>query len=393
MTAEQLDRSILGALLAVAVAFAACTPSAAQPGFSDTLTSTTAPPTGSSSTSNVTTTTSVAPTTTTLRPLDPTTFETVAGINTIGEFSGLTSRGLARWEQSVPGIEDMRITSTADDAEQSALWLPPEGDGDQPLIVILHSWSSNYVQHAGIPYAMWAQENGWAVIAPDFRGINDDADAVGSELAVQDVIDAIDYATSQEGVDPNRVYAVGYSGGGMMALLLAGRHPEKVTAVAAWGGPYDLVDFYRQSRAAGRRYANDLTRACGGDPTSAGPARRECRRRSPMHYLDAAREQAVPVFIGQGIGDSLLSPSQGARAFNQLADPEDRFTDEELEQIGRRSVPEHLAGAIQTETFFGEGDPAPVLARQSASVWLVFFQANHEMVYQAAMRFFASDPR
>jgi len=334
-----------------------------------------------------------ATTTTTLPPLDPPTFESVATINTIREFTGYTSRGLARWEQSVPGIEDIRITSTADGAEQPALWVAPKGDRDRPLLVILHSWSAPYDQHAGIPYAMWAQENGWAVIAPHFRGVNNHPDAIGSELAVQDVVDAIDYATSQDGVDPDRVYAVGYSGGGMMSLLLAGRHPDKVTAVAAWGPPNDLVDFYRQSRAAGRHYAGDLWRACGGDPRTAGPAQEECLRRSPMTYLDAARANGVPVFIGQGIYDSFLSPAQGATAFNQLADPEDRLTTEEVDEIGRRRLPEHLSGSITTETFFAEGDPEPVFARQSGAVWLVFFRADHEMVYQATLRWFASDPR
>ncbi|HSM02773.1 MAG TPA: alpha/beta fold hydrolase [Acidimicrobiia bacterium] len=332
-------------------------------------------------------------TTTSLPPLEAPTFEAVERINTIREFSGYTARGLSRWQRSVDGIEDIRVTSTIDGSEQPALWLAPSGDGDKPLLVILHSWSAPYLQHAGIPFAMFAEENGWAVIAPNFRGVNDDADSTGSELAVQDVIDAIDHAVAQDGVDANRVFAVGYSGGGMMALLLAGRHPDKVTAVAAWGPTYDLIDFYRQSRSAGRHYARDLVRACGGDPRESGPAQEECLRRSPMTYLNTAREEEVPVYIGQGIYDSFVSPSQGARAFNQLADPADRITEDELEVIERRRLPDDLLESIETETFFREGDPDTAFARQSASVWLVYFRADHEMVYQAALRWFASDPR
>ena len=358
--------------------------------FSSTTSSTTT--TAPSTTTSDAATTSSTTTTTTLPPLEPPTFESVAGINTIREFSGYTSRGIGRWERSVSGVEDIRIPSTADGSEQPALWVPPRGDGDRPLLVILHSWSSNYLQHAGIPYAMWAEENGWAVIAPNFRGRNDDVESTGSELAVQDVVDAIDFGVAQDGVDSNRVYAVGYSGGGMMSLLIAGRHPDKVTAVAAWGPPYDLIDFYDESAATGRHYAGDLWRACGGDPRDGGAAEEECLRRSPMTYLDAAREQGVAVYIGQGFYDSLLSPSQGARAFNQLADPADRLSEEEIEQIGRHRLPDDLAGSVTAETHFGEGDPQPLFARQSARVWLVFFEADHEMVYQATMRWFASDP-
>lgn len=332
-------------------------------------------------------------TTSTLPHLDPPTFESLAGIDTIPDFAGSTSRGIARWEQSVPGVEDIRIASTADGDEQPALWLAPSGDGDRPLLVILHSWSAGYTQHAGIPYAMWAQENGWAVIAPQFRGVNDDASAIGSDLAVQDVVDAIDFATSQDGVEEQRVYTVGYSGGGMMSLLLAGRHPDEVTAVAAWGPIYDLVEFYRQSLALGRRYAGDIRVGCGGDPTESGPAEEECLHRSPETYLDTARDQGVPVFIAQGIADSLLSPSHGANAFNQLADPDDRLTADEVDAIGRGSLPDHISGSVTTETYFSEGDPAPVFARQSGSAWLVLFNAGHDMVYEATLRWFVSDPR
>lgn len=328
-----------------------------------------------------------------LPPLDPPTYEAMSGIHTIRDFSELTSEGLNLWQQSVPEIEDITITSTADGTEQPSLWLAPDGDQDKPLLVILHSSSAEYLQHAGIPYAMFADENGWAVIAPQFRGVNDDAEAMGSELAVQDVVDAIDFATGQEGVDASRVYAVGYSGGGTMSLLLAGRHPDKVTAVAAWGPPYDLIEFYRQSLAAGRHYAPDIRAACGDDPTESPEAEEECLARSPLTYLDTAREEQVPVYIGQGVHDSLLSPIHGARAFNQLADPADQLSEEQLAEIGGGGLPDDLPDPVATESFFAEGDPGPVFARQSGSVWLVLFDADHDMVYQPTLRWFATDPR
>ncbi|MDX1689428.1 MAG: alpha/beta fold hydrolase [Acidimicrobiia bacterium] len=332
-------------------------------------------------------------TTTTLPPLEPPTYEALERIRVIRNFTGYTSRGLRRWQREVEAVEDVRITSTADGAEQPALWLPPRGDRPRPLLVVLHSWSAHYLQHAGIPYAMWAEDNGWAVIAPNYRGVNDDADSTGSDLAVQDAVDAIDWATAQDGVDADHVYTVGYSGGGMMSLLLAGRHPEKVAAAAAWGPPYDLVDFYRQARRQGRHYAWDLERACGGNPTSDADALASCVHRSPMAHLDAAREFSVPVFIGQGIWDTIVSPSQGARAFNQLADPEDRFSDEQVETFGRQRVPESISQPVAAESHFTDGDPGVVLARRSASVSLVYFRANHEMVYGASLRFFVDHLR
>ncbi|MEM7140980.1 MAG: alpha/beta fold hydrolase, partial [Actinomycetota bacterium] len=207
------------------------------------------------------------------------TFDTLRGLTTIGSWSSFTSTGSSRWYSSVPGLQHVGIRSTADGAQQPAFWLPPTGDGDQPLVVVLHSWSADYTQHAGIPYARWAQENGFAMIAPDFRGKNTNANAVGSDLAVQDAVDAIDFAVAQAGVDADRVYVVGYSGGGMMALLLAGRHPSKVSAVAAWGPPQNLVEFYDFSRRHGRPYANHIAAACGGDPRVPGGVQNECLKR------------------------------------------------------------------------------------------------------------------
>ena len=403
-------RGIALALALVVVLATACSKDAIEPSASSRSAPTAEPTTtvSQSTTDSPTTTVSLtttipttadtagsssATTTSTLLPLDPPTFDSLSGINTILDFSDFVSRGRARWERSVPGIDDIRITSTADGAEQPALWLAPSGDRDQPLLVVLHSWSAPYTQHAGIPFAMWAQENGWAVIAPEFRGVNDDADAIGSDMAVQDAVDAIDYAVAQDGVDGDRVYAVGYSGGGMMSLLLAGRHPDKVTAVAAWGPPYDLEEFYRHSRVTGQHYAGDIRRACGGDPRVDGPAQEECLRRSPMTYLDSAKDEEVPIYIAQGIEDPFVSPSEGARAFNQLADPKDRLSDAEVDAIGRGRIALHPTVRITAETYFGEGDPAPVFARQSGAVWLVYFQAGHDMVYNATLRWFASDPR
>ena len=391
--------STVRTLVVTLILVSACSPNAGEQASPDVS----APETGASDSTSADSTTSTESgtnststtdleATTTLPPMESATFESISGIDTISDFSGFTSSGMSRWAESVSGIEEIQITSTADGSEQPALWLPPGGDAESPLLVILHSWSSGYLQHAGIPYAMWAEENGWAVVAPEFRGVNDDPDALGSDLAVQDVVDAIDWATSQDGVSPDRVYAVGYSGGGMMSLLLAGRHPDKVTAVAAWGPPYDLIQFYQQSVQAGRGYAGEIRSGCGGDPTDDEAARDQCFHRSPMTHLDAAKEERVPVFIGHGMFDSLLSPRQAAMAFNQLANSEDHFSDEALEEIARGSLPEDVSESIATETFFGEGDPEPILARQSRAVWVVFFEADHEMVYEATVRWFASDP-
>lgn len=352
-------------------------------------------------TTTTTTTTTLAPdeptttttTTTTLRPLDPVTFDALERVDTIRDFTDFVTHGPSRWRREIPALQELGLVSTADGAEQPILWAPPSGDHDKPVLVILHSWSSPYTQHAGIPFAQWAQENGWAVVAPQFRGRNDDADAVGSALAVQDVADAIDYAVAQEGVDDDRVFVVGYSGGGMMALLIAGQHPEKVTAVSAWGPPHDLVDFYSFARNKGLGYWGDISRACGGDPRAEGEIQDECLARSPMTYMDTIREHQIPVFIGQGNRDPYVMMNAAADVYNALAEPDDRLSDDDVETLRLGRVPGEAEDAVVVETHFDERDPDPVFARESGSVLMVYFAAGHDMVYGAAAEWFATDPR
>ncbi len=340
------------------------------------------------------TSTSVPPTSTTTEPLPPPDFSVLEGIHRGSRYvASFGDAGLARWEREVPGIQDVRIPSTIDGAEQEVLWLPPTGDQPQPLLVALHSWSTAYLQHVDIPYGMWAQHNGWGFIHPNFRGVNDRPEALGSDLAVQDVVDAIDFAIEQGGVDPERVYVIGLSGGGLMALLLAGRHPDRIAGAAAWMANYDLVDFYAHSRRAGRSYYRHIATACGGNPTTDEAARDECMHRSPAGHLDAARDGGVPVYLGHGISDTLAPPIQSAHAFNHLAAPEDQLPEDLLEAIAAYRIPDTHLGIVETETYFGDADPAVLFAVESGTVRLVIIEGSHDMVYQPALRWFASNPR
>jgi hypothetical protein len=64
-----------------------------------------------------------------------------------------------------------------------------------------------------------------------------------------------------------------------------------------------------------------------------------------------------------------------------------------MDLIAQGILPDDLPEPISTDSHFGDGDPTPVLARQSAAVWLVLFDGDHEMAYQPTLRWFATDPR
>ena len=103
-------------------------------------------------------------------------------------------------------------------------------------------------------------------------------------------------------------------------------------------------------------------------------------------------EFEVPVFIAQGIRDPIVQRDTAAEVFNPLVKFTDRLTADQVTLFGQGLVPPGLATGFEAETFFEAGDPAPVFARQSGPVLLVYFDAGHDMVYGAAARWFASDP-
>jgi dienelactone hydrolase len=313
------------------------------------------------------------------------------GITTARAFGDLGAEGPERWRRDVPGARDVRIRSTADGREQPAMWLPPSRPGPRPLLVVLHSWSNRYRQHLGIVYARWAQRHGWAMIAPNFRGVNVTPQAAGSDLAVRDVLDAVDHAARAAEVDERRVFLVGFSGGGMMSLLMAGRHPERFAGAVAWVPVHDLLDWhaYNAGFVPPRGYASHIEQACGGDPRYVPRARRSCERRSPRRWLERARRAGVPVYLGHGLGDTLVPPGAALRAFNQLADPEDRIGRRSVARVDDNRLPGHLRGAVEAETHFGRQDPDVLFARRSGPATVVLFEGEHDMVFHPGLEWMA----
>ena len=131
----------------------------------------------------------------------------------------------------------VKVRSTLDGTEQPCYFWAPERAKTEavPLVVGLHTWSGDYkyVSHYG-PVFGYAKKLGWAFVGPDFRGANDKPSACGSDYAVQDIVDAVNYAKAKAKIDSSRIYIVGGSGGGHMTLLMLGRHPELFAAGAAF---------------------------------------------------------------------------------------------------------------------------------------------------------------
>lgn len=297
------------------------------------------------------------------------------------------------WKDSVTGIQDIEIPSSADGSAQKALFYASGSDEEKPLLLVLHSWSTGYLQNIDIPIAQFAEANDWVFMHPNFRGANDgDPDTTASDLVMSDMQDALRYARENARIDPSRIYLMGYSGGAMNALLMAQRNPDVFAGVAVWVPVYDLVDWYQWNAERGEKYASEIEGACGGKPTDDEQAREECRKRSPSTYMSDVSGE-FPVLIAHGIDDQTVPPDYALRAFNDLALDSDRIEPKFFEQLrSTRKVPDALKDRHVEDsglTGFAQADAEILLHLKSGNVHLVLFEGEHDMLYRPGLAFLA----
>jgi len=327
--------------------------------------------------------------------------ELVPEYKTFKQIAGLPLMDLPRraaWEETVPGIEEIRIPRESGEPDQPALWYHSGTKTKKPLLVVLHSWSADYLQHYGIPYGAFAKRNDWIFIHPDYRGHFDNPKATASEESVRDVRDALAYARRNAPVDEDRIYLAGFSGGAMMSLIMSGRYPDEFTAALAWVPIYDLNDWYgtviQSEYKYTETYKQEIEASCGGRPDSDDKAAAECRKRSPSTYLDNARGKGVKVFISGGIHDHFVPPSHAVRVFNALADDRDRISEADYKALDKNeSLPEGLSGQSVNNALFDNAGLPVIFSRNSNGATLLLFDGGHDIAYNAGFKWLSEQHR
>ena len=312
----------------------------------------------------------------------------IAGLIGCGSVCAAAPARVRGWPEQVGAVQYL---SAADRTKQPAMFYAPKSKDPVPLLVGLHTWSADYRQsRPGSAYATWCIEKGWAFIGPNFRGANRTPQATGSDLAVKDILSAVDYAKGKVKVDPSRIYLVGASGGGHMALLMAGRGPKVWAGVSAWVGISDLKAWHAECRKAKRKYARDIELSCGGAPGKSAEVDRQYTLRSPLTHLSAARKARVPMDINAGVADGhtgSVPVSHSLRAFNAVADPADRIAEKDIDLIVRTAnVPTHLKRTLSDRTY---GPKVPLLRKTSGAARITLFKGGHEIVVAAALNWLA----
>ena len=287
----------------------------------------------------------------------------------------------------------VRVKSTLDGTDQPCYFWAPEKASTEavPLIVGLHTWSADYLQLDHYKAVLsYAKKAGWAFVGPNFRGPNSTPQGCGSDYAVQDIVDAVDYAKGRVKIDASRVYIIGGSGGGHMTLLMLGRHPEVFAAGAAFCPITDVARWHADSLenhpGRGKGYAKMLVSACGGTPAEKPE---EYRHRSPLTWLARAKAAGVPAYICTGIHDGWkgsVPVGHSMRGFNALADEKDRITEEEIAYFeANQAVPPALAAKWE-DPFYGSKTRIH-FRRTSGLARLTIFEGGHAGNFPAGFDF------
>lgn len=211
----------------------------------------------------------------------------------------LASQSAADWPAACRVVE---IPSTADGSQQPAYFYPAEGSEARPLIISLHTWSNGYDQRDTLAWI--AVERNFNYIHPDFRGPNNRPEACGSDLAIQDIEDAIAYALEHGPVDRSQIHVVGVSGGGYATLLTYMNSTHPVRTFSAWVPISNLIDWYYESVGRQQRYAQDIAQVtnpkrAAADDYAIGTI--EAYRRSPIFMstpTDLRNNSTLYLFAG-----------------------------------------------------------------------------------------------
>lgn len=295
-------------------------------------------------------------------------------------------------------MRDIQIRSSADGTMQPArFYTPRQALGPKakpvPLLVALHQWSWGYdIPSAKAEFFGPARKRGWAAIHPHFRGPNNNSDACASDLAIQDVLDAVVFAHQNACIDSKRIYLIGCSGGGHMTLHMAAHAPDLWAAASAWVPIFDLAAWHAETKRTGQGYWKTLENICGGAPGASAEVDREYRRRSPKTHL--RRATGLPLDINAGIHDGHTGSvpiSHSLLAFNSLAcanrRPEKQLRPTEIRyMVKQEAVPAKLV-------YHGRETNrrhAILFRRQAGPARVTIFEGGHEIDSQTACNWLAT---
>lgn len=178
----------------------------------------------------------------------------------------------------------------------------PDGDGPHPVIVRVHGGPHSLDMDRWAPDILAHADAGFLVAMVNYRGSEGFGQAWRDELTgnvgfleLEDVLAGLDDLVERGLADPARVVLAGWSWGGYVTLLGAGRHPERWRSLIAGVPVADYVAAYEDEAPT----LQALDRALFGGSPDEVPALFE--ERNPLTYVDRV---AAPLLVLAGENDS-----------------------------------------------------------------------------------------
>ena len=178
----------------------------------------------------------------------------------------------------------------------------PDGDGPFPTLVRVHGGPHSVDMDRWAPDLLAHVDAGFLVAMVNYRGSEGFGQAWRDELTgnvgfleLEDVLAGVDDLVARGLADPSRVGLAGWSWGGYVTLLGAGRHPDRWTTLVAGVPVADYAAAYEDEAPMLQALDRSLF---GGSPNEVPALYRE---RNPIEYVDAVR---APLLILAGENDS-----------------------------------------------------------------------------------------
>jgi dipeptidyl aminopeptidase/acylaminoacyl peptidase len=207
------------------------------------------------------------------------------------------------WRAASEGVmrmDKISYRSRAGDLDIPAFVFEPLDEaprGSRPALVWVHEDVRGHLYEHYIPYIREATARGYVVIAPEYRGsigygqaFYDAIDYGGRE--VDDVVTAVEVLRSRyRQVDPGRIGIIGWSHGGLIALLSIFRNPKTFDAAAAIVPVTNLIERLDRKGVEKQRALIDPANRFGGPPSEQPEVYKE---RSPLFQIDRLR---IPLLV------------------------------------------------------------------------------------------------
>jgi predicted peptidase len=303
----------------------------------------------------------------------------------VGYILFTTEKGFSFTSATANEVKVDSIRSSLDGVMQPFYYYASTAPEDQPLVVVLHQWSSDY-QVKDNTLREQAIAKNWNYVFPNFRGPNTHPKACCSEYVITDIDEVIDWAFRQMKVDRKKVYVIGVSGGGYAALCAFMKSRHQIATYATWVPITDLTKWYRESLERNNKYATDILQCTGSAGSTLDVAK--AKERSPLYWqTPTGKLKRTKVKIYAGIHDGYTGAVPVSHAIDfynklladlKIQDQSKYITTQERKYIlEKRSFPVKSAQYIGNRKVF--------LERKTKNISITIFDGGHEILPDIAL--------